>query len=1110
MLGPSGQIGKGGGFLIHCGFGRVRVRLPAGALSFYQHRQPYQLRPLEGQRMKQIILGLDLGPNSIGWALLDDDPENPCESTLIDLGVRVFPEGVDNFDTSKELSRNEDRRIARGMRRQIRRRARRRRQLSEALIQVGLWPQNSAEQASLYQHDPYTLRKRALVERMEPFEIGRVLLHLNQRRGFLSNRKKDRGDKEVQGMLAEINELAQAMESQGSETIGEHFAKALSVDPLMPIRGQHTHRGMFEHEFETIWNRQAKYHPQLLTEQLKYGKLGKQSYPRKPIPVWDERRQGMAPLEAFGIYGSIFFQRPMYWPKSVVGLCEFEPKQKRCPRADRHAQRFRLLQEVNNLRYSDPDARGRDEMRLTDQQRKLLLDFFATHEKATFDQIRKKLGFLESVKFNLERGERSALKGMVVDCLMAKAVSKSWHDRPDEEKDAIVRMLVDNEREDDAIVAKLVKEFGFATDEAEAALGVDFPPGYVNLSLMAIDKLLPHLERGLVYQAATDPEMSALHAAGYLRRDELRRRLFDKLPDPCRVRAGDLRIGDIPNPVVKRALVELRKVVNAIIREYGKPAAVHLEMARTMQMGKERRSEMNSAMRKREAEREAAAEVLRDLGIKVTRDSILRHLLWLEQSHECVYCGKTISQKQLFTGEADIDHILPYSRCLDDSQMNKVVCHRKCNHGKGNCTPYEWLAASEPDAYERVCLHAGTLLKKGLLPYRKYRRFLQKELELDQFIARQLTDTGYIAQATGEFLRCLFEKDHQVLGLKGQLTAELRWQWGLEKALEEMPDSPAWRENNNDVRPGDKNRADHRHHAIDAVVIALTNRSRLRQLSDIVDRGGARRHGEILDEPWPTFRDDVIEAIRRLNVSYRVERKVAGKLHEETLYGPTRSPGEWVVRKPVDSLSPAEVERIRDPGIKRIVVSKLEEAGIEFGRGKKVDAKKMKAALADLKMPSGVRIKKVRVVKPELTIQPMREGHPDQAYVKPGSTHHLCIFEFTENGKQKREAVFVTMLEAMNRLKRKEPIVQRSHPTRPEARFVMSLASRELVLANWKDGERLLVFKTAASTQGQIYFADQLDARRSSDQTKYVATANSLDARKVTVDPLGRIRWAND
>jgi CRISPR-associated endonuclease Csn1 len=172
----------------------------------------------------------------------------------------------------------------------------------------------------------------------------------------------------------------------------------------------------------------------------------------------------------------------------------------------------------------------------------------------------------------------------------------------------------------------------------------------------------------------------------------------------------------------------------------------------------------------------------------------------------------------------------------------------------------------------------------------------------------------------------------------------------------------------------------------------------------------------------------------------------------------------------------------------------------------------MKEALTreQLRMPSGVPIKKVRVIKPELTIRPLRTSDENQAYVKPGATHHLAIFEFTERGKTKREAVFVTMLEAMQRLKAGQPVIERRHPQRPDAKFVMSLSSREMVLANWKGEQRLLVFKTAASTQGQIYFAEHTDARRSSEQKKFVATANSLDARKVTVDPLGRIRWAND
>lgn len=1081
--------------------------------------------------MGQCILGLDLGPSSIGWALLRDGEDGE----VIDSGVRIFPEGVDAFDTSKEKSRNEDRRLARAMRRQVRRRVVRRRRLIDALIESGLWPAGSAPQEALYRTDPWELRAKGLNERLEPHEIGRVLLHLNQRRGFWSNRKGERAsdDDDAGKVKGSINAVREEIDQTGADVVGvllESKLRTTREDHAEPVRGEHDPRQVrgrhlgredIYHEFDALWRKQAEFHPELLTDALRWGTAGPINDPkqavkaRKPVPKHDASRRGLSDLEAFGLHGLIFFQRSMYWPKSIVGLCELEPKERRCPRADRHAERFRLLQEVNNLRYADPDLH--EEMPLSAEQRTLLLDLLATSKEADFNRIRKKLGFLESVRFNLERGKRTKLKGMTIDCLLAgpKAFGKGWHKRPEAEKDAIVELLRDEE-DDDSVVETLINRYGFSAEQASLALVIDLPTGYGHLSRVAIDRMLPHLERGLVYQHKSDPELSALHAAGYLRRDELQRRLFDTLPDLRLVSPADCKLGDLPNPVVKRALTEVRKVVNAILREHGKPDAVHVEMARSLAMGPKARSEYNSRIRQNEAAREAAAKAISNVGERPGRDAILKYRLWQQQANECLYCGKAISQSQLFGGATDIDHILPYSRCLDDSQGNKTVCHRECNQAKGQQTPYEWLADRDPEKHESIRQRAGSLLRKGLMPYSKYRRFLQKQLKLDGFIARQLTDTGYICRATVEYLQLLFDKPSQVLGLKGQLTAELRWQWGLDTILAELPDSPAWQEQSK-LRNGEKNRADHRHHAVDAIVVALTNRSRLQELSRLVKRGGAKQHGEILIDPWENFRDGVAQRIAGLNVSHRVERKVRGALHEETLYGPTENPEEWVVRKPIDSLSSAEVERIRDGGIRDIVTRALQEAGLSVGRGKKPDPKKMKAVLSDLTMPSGVPIKRVRLIKPEKTIAPLREKDnllpkdvPHQAYVKPGSTHHLCLFEFEENGNTKREAVFVTMLEATKRLKRREPLIQRNHPERPKAKFITSLSSGELVLANVKGEERLLKFKTAASTQGQLYFVEHTDARRSSDQKKTVFTANTLDARKVTVDPLGRIRWAND
>jgi CRISPR-associated endonuclease Csn1 len=481
----------------------------------------------------------------------------------------------------------------------------------------------------------------------------------------------------------------------------------------------------------------------------------------------------------------------------------------------------------------------------------------------------------------------------------------------------------------------------------------------------------------------------------------------------------------------------------------------------------------------------------------------------------CIYTGLPISQSQLFSveGGIDIDHILPRSRTLDDSQANKVLCFRQANAEKGNRTPYEWLAQKDPDRYEALTGRVLSLLKSNGYAFPKYQKFLLKELKLDDFVKRQLVDTAYITVATTEYLRCMFDADHHVLGLKGRLTSELRWRWGLETLLEEIPDSPAWAEAAK-LRPGEKNRADHRHHAIDALVIALTDRPTLQRLSAALgDRYAAREEAQF-EPPWKGFRQQVKEKVASILVSHRVERKVSGQLHEETLYGPTGKQGEWVVRKPVESLSLAEIPRIRDVAIREMVTRRLVEGGIEPGRGKEKDVKRVKELLSNLKMPSGVPIKKVRVLKNEETIRPIRSGE-STSYVKPGSTHHLCIFEWEEKGKKKRDAVFVSMLEATYRVKTGLPVIDRippdDHPTIPkDARFVMSLSSRELVYAKTKLGECLMIFRTAASTSRQMWFSMHSDARKSNDIRDLSFKPNSFQAAKVTIDLLGRMRWAND
>ncbi|MGH7949589.1 MAG: type II CRISPR RNA-guided endonuclease Cas9, partial [Candidatus Binataceae bacterium] len=271
------------------------------------------------------VLGLDLGTNSAGWALIEHQLESDGglgpPVRLIDAGVRIFQEGV---EAQKNESRNVVRRQARAMRRQHQRRNRRRDALRINLVKAGLLPVEPEQFATLMRENPYALRATGLDRPLAPFEFGRALYHLGQRRGFKSNRKTDRKAKknETEGLLAEISQLQKEIDASGARTLGQ-FLASLGREEAK-VRGRHTSRAMYEKEFELLWNAQAAHHPSLLSDAL-----------RKTL------------------HNVIFHQRPLRVQKQLVGECELEPGRKRSPRATWYAQQFRILQDVSHLRVLD-------------------------------------------------------------------------------------------------------------------------------------------------------------------------------------------------------------------------------------------------------------------------------------------------------------------------------------------------------------------------------------------------------------------------------------------------------------------------------------------------------------------------------------------------------------------------------------------------------------------------------------------------------------------------------------------------------------------------------------------------------------------------------------
>ncbi|HOQ05823.1 MAG TPA: type II CRISPR RNA-guided endonuclease Cas9 [Anaerohalosphaeraceae bacterium] len=993
-------------------------------------------------------LGLDIGSNSVGWAVL-----NPEKELVINAGVRVFQEGVDRDTKGAEVSKNAARRAARSARRTRKRRNYRKDKLFRLLVRSGLLPQNPAEQQILFQKDPYYLRAKGLDEKLEPYEIGRVLYHFSQRRGFWSNRKSEK--KKEEGIVAKsASELQKQIVESGCRTLGEFFAKLNPHEQR--IRGRYTFRAMYEDEFEKVWQTQSCYYQAVLTDTLK-------------TEIKDR---------------TIFYQRPLKPSDELIGNCELEPNEKRCPKADWYARRFRILQTLNNLEIHNPDG---TDVKLNETQRQIVLQELLSSEKVKFDTLRKKLGLLETQTFNLEEGpkdqKKESIQGDEFNAHLRKSLGKKLFEQlAEQDLIEINDLLLDDALQDEEVVEKLMERYGFTQEQAQKILEVPLPQKYMSFSRLAVRKLLPHMEKGLL----THEAIQAVYGSPQGRRPV---QTADQLPFP----------EDLRNPIVNRALWEVRKVVNALVRVYGKPQKIKLEMARELKGTKREREEIQLRQRQNEEENKKAREELMRMGIlSPSRDDIIKYKLWQECGQVCPYTGRPISQNALFGPhpEFQVEHILPYSRTLDDSFMNKTLCAVDENRRKGDRTPYEFYG--ETEQFEQI-LH-----RIAKLPYPKRRRFWQKEVELDNFIQRQLNDTRYISRKAEEYLRVL---GCTVQGTRGQVTAELRHQWGLNSILD-------------DSELGEKKRDDLRHHAIDAAVVAVTENRHLRDLarSRYVPAGQAAVR---FAPPWEGFRQQLQEVVSRINVSHRVTRKVSGPLHEETSYGPTglkddKGQDIYVYRKPLDGLTLAMVPKIVDPVVRQIVVERLEQFGLKPGGDGKITKEVWKEPLR-MKTKSGqpgpqIRSVRIRDVFNNLIPIKDKDGRPYR-YVAPGSNHHIEIFEYTDaKGRTKRQGRVVSMFEAVQRSRRKEPVICRDYGD--GGKFVCSLSRNESFMLELDDGKHVLHRVQKIDQNERIILRPHTFGGKLQDSDKppliQRKSPNTLNGYKVTVDPIGRIFPAKD
>jgi len=1010
------------------------------------------------------ILGLDLGTNSIGWAIVDDKLDK-----ILGVGSRIFPMGVENLGEGegREMSKNAGRTGARGVRRQFFRRRLRKKILLRALSDNKMCPMVASDfenwrntkqfpsdkLSGWFALNPYELRHKSLTEKLSLEEIGRIFYHLIQRRGFLSNSRKGGTD---DGAIFKGNPkeskigITETQESIKDKTLGSYLFEIYPKenqpfkDGLERIRNRYTTRKMYVDEFELIWSKQSQFHSNL-NEDLK--------------TLFGGRK-----LDGYKEDGILFHQRPLRSQKHLVGNCSFEPTKTKCPISAIPFEQFRIWQWLNTVEYNGK--------KISPEEKEKIVDFLYVNEKPDFKKIRKVIG-KESAEFKFNYKDEDKIVGTYTISHLSskKYFGKKWFDFSEKEQEDIWHVLYFFDSKSN-LKEYAIKNWNFTDEQATAISKFNVKDGYSSLSRKAISNILPFLQIGFTYDVAvvlggiknvfgSDWEKSSEEKRNYLidniegivrsktkggfidivkdilRNDynisdnQLRKlyhhsatidvtELLEKLPID---KDADKEIQAIRNPIVITALFELRKLVSELIDEHGKIEEIKVEMARDLKISKSQRQQIRRDQQRLERENDRVkAEVLKYTNL--SHDNILKFKLWEECKRTCPYTGLSIPINELFTNKWQIEHIHPWSKSLNDSFSNKTLCLGTENIKKGNKTPFEYYGNDELDwsARKERALKLFSDTKEYPNAYQKFKRFVQLKFD-DDFSSRQLNDTRYISKEAKNYLSKVCKN---VIVSPGQATSNLRQKWGLNHILNEE---------------NAKTREDHRHHAIDALVMACTKLSYVQELSKW-NRYNRTYDLKQFPLPWETFNYDAEKAVEKILISHKkvsnditvrthitekngLKYKNAGvaargQLHKETVFGKRNFNGEeaYHVRKSIESLETAkQIDKVVDETTRLLILKRVNELG-GFVKDKVpantyfiIDENGIKQPQIFLPNKNGapVPILKVRMKENIGRAEQLKDNL--NQWVNPMKNHHVLIYK-DEKGNLKEEVVtFWTVVE---------------------------------------------------------------------------------------------------
>ncbi|WP_300955917.1 type II CRISPR RNA-guided endonuclease Cas9, partial [Helicobacter rodentium] len=752
------------------------------------------------------ILSFDIGVTSIGWAFVEGEELKDC-------GVRIFtkaenPKDGDSLAAPRREARSTRRRLAR---RKARLNTIKRLLCKEFGLNLSDYLANDGELPKAYEttkdtKSPYELRTLALDQKLEPKELARVILHIAKHRGYGNKHAKTGSDKDSGKVLSAIKVNEATMNAKRYKSVGEYLYKEFYQKERYEKKGNTPTK-----EFKNVRNKGENYEHCVAQEQVKA---------ELKLIFTKQREFGATFSENFEsqILETAFYQRDLKSFADKVGECVFYRGENRAPKDSLSAMEFvaltRIINTLKNLEEKSKnlgigETYGKDKIQ---EILKVVLDKGEMSYKKLREilHLDERILFAKDSKLDYTKEVQEAEKAKFIELKNLKAFKKAmggdFGKFAREELDNIATEITLIKSKEN-LAKKLQNYPALSKEQVEALSNLNFAK-HIDLSLKALHKILPFMREGLRYDEAVQKAGLQEHKK-HLQKGEFLIPLKEYEPY-------------LANPVVARALSEYRKVLNALLRKYGAVHKIHLEFTREAKLSAEERQKYEKEQKEHFEANQNAIKQCEILGLPLNGANILKMKLWIEQGECCVYSGDKITESDLKDSNAlQIDHIYPYSRSFDDSYMNKVLVFSKENQNKLDKTPYEAFG-DDKEKWDRI------LSFSAKLPKQKQRRISNTNFKDKEggFLARNLNDTGYIARLASQWSKdCLEflplnENEVNITGEKGSkkhieaisgsLTATLRHYWGL----------------------GDKDRNNHLHHAVDAIILAYTNAKTIKAFAD--------------------------------------------------------------------------------------------------------------------------------------------------------------------------------------------------------------------------------------------------------------------------------------